>query len=217
MQGKQGPRQEAAGKRRRCSPETRREEILRAAVSLFASQGFTRTTTREIAHAAGIAEGTIYTYFASKEEVLLAFLQPLMSFSLLDPFPQHGLPDDAGVIRQFLSERFALWVGNRELMKVVISEALFNQVLSDGVISLLYTSIDRFAEYLARRSAEGAFITTDTLMAARGLVGQAFALFLQCSLLRNDPPPVICWTEVAETLTGLFLHGIAVRREEGRE
>ncbi len=217
MEGSVRPVQEAAAKRRRCSPETRREEILRAAVTLFASHGFTRTTTREIAQTANIAEGTIYKYFASKEELLFAFLQPLMSISLSDAFPLGSAPDDAAIIRTFLNDRFSVWERHRELMKAVLSEALFNTALSEGLSSLLQSATARFAQYLAGRMADGAFIRMNPTVAARGLLGQAFAHFLQSSLLRSPPEPASYWGEIAESLTMLFLHGMVVRDEKQRQ
>lgn len=208
------PGQDAAAKRRRCSPETRREEILRAAVTLFASHGFTRTTTREIAQAAHIAEGTIYKYFASKEELLFAFLQPLMSISLANTFPLDSEPDDAAIIRTFLCDRFAVWERHRELMKVVLSEALFNALLSDGLSALLQSTIVQFAQYLAGRMADGVFLPMNPTVASRGLLGQAFAHFLQASLLGTPPESTSYWEEIAESLTMLFLHGMVVRDAE---
>lgn len=47
----------------------KRETILRAATRLFAEEGLNAPTVR-IAKAAGVAEGTIFTYFASKDELL---------------------------------------------------------------------------------------------------------------------------------------------------
>jgi AcrR family transcriptional regulator len=44
-----------------------RQRILRAAASLFADEGWWNTTTRGIAQAAGIATGTLFNYFSSKE------------------------------------------------------------------------------------------------------------------------------------------------------
>jgi AcrR family transcriptional regulator len=49
--------------------ETRRK-ILAVAQELFASPGFTATTTRDIAKAAKIAAGTLFNYFTSKEAIL---------------------------------------------------------------------------------------------------------------------------------------------------
>src|SRR5437660_210309 len=57
--------------------DRRRAQILAAASRVFARQGFHRTTVREIAREAGLADGTIYLYFASKRELLLALLGQL--------------------------------------------------------------------------------------------------------------------------------------------
>ena len=46
-----------------------REKIIYSAVKLFVDQGIAGTTTREIASHAGVAEGSIYRYFPSKEEL----------------------------------------------------------------------------------------------------------------------------------------------------
>ena len=47
-----------------------REKIREVARQLFASQGFHATTTREIARAAGLATGTMFNYFTSKEAIV---------------------------------------------------------------------------------------------------------------------------------------------------
>src|SRR5947199_692619 len=50
--------------------EATRRRILDAARQLFAYDGFDASTTRQIADAAGIASGTLFNYFPSKEAVL---------------------------------------------------------------------------------------------------------------------------------------------------
>src|SRR5262245_42972073 len=47
-----------------------RQRILEAARQLFAAKGFDASTTRDIADAAGIATGTLFNYFPTKEAVL---------------------------------------------------------------------------------------------------------------------------------------------------
>lgn len=47
-----------------------RQRILEAAGQLFASKGFDAATTRDIADAAGVASGTLFNYFATKEAIL---------------------------------------------------------------------------------------------------------------------------------------------------
>jgi len=57
--------------RREVKPaEARRRDVLDAALGLFARQGFNETTVQDIAAAAGMAAGTVYLYFPSKEHVL---------------------------------------------------------------------------------------------------------------------------------------------------
>ena len=50
--------------------EQRRRQIVDAAVNLFIENGFHKTTTRQIAAAAGISIGSLYEYIATKEDVL---------------------------------------------------------------------------------------------------------------------------------------------------
>jgi len=51
--------------------EWRREQLVRAAVQRFAINGYHRTTIKEIADAAGVSPGLIYSYVKDKEELLL--------------------------------------------------------------------------------------------------------------------------------------------------
>lgn len=59
----------------------RRRSILQSAVEIFAEQGFSASRTRDIAAAAGVAEGTIYLYFDGKDDLLLtAFREKVSEF-----------------------------------------------------------------------------------------------------------------------------------------
>ena len=55
--------------------EVRREEILDAAEKLFAAKGFNNTSTGDILDAVGIARGTLYYHFKSKEDILDGVIQ----------------------------------------------------------------------------------------------------------------------------------------------
>ena len=55
------------------------QKVLRAAVALFLEKGYTRTTTGEIAKAAGIGQSSFFHVFPSKEALLLELVQRMFS------------------------------------------------------------------------------------------------------------------------------------------
>src|SRR2546421_1291919 len=64
----------AVGRRVR-NKEQIRKRIIAAALSLFQTKGFEATTTKAIARKAGIAEGTVFNYFKTKEDIALHFFE----------------------------------------------------------------------------------------------------------------------------------------------
>jgi len=71
--GKTRPK-ERSGKRAENKNKTKRA-ILEAALRLFADKGFYHTTTKAISRKAGIAEGTLFNYFETKEDLALYFFE----------------------------------------------------------------------------------------------------------------------------------------------
>jgi AcrR family transcriptional regulator len=63
-------------------PEERRNEILNAAEFLFTTKGFAKTTVNEILKEVGIAKGTFYHYFQSKEEVMDAIIERFINWGV---------------------------------------------------------------------------------------------------------------------------------------
>ena len=57
-----------AGKRR----------VLKAGVELFAKQGYDGTSTAQIATQAGVSQATIFKYFKTKQDLLLAIVKPMI-------------------------------------------------------------------------------------------------------------------------------------------
>src|SRR5918912_3107174 len=54
----------------RAAAGDKREAIMRAATKVFARNGYFNSKVADIARAAGVADGTVYLYFKSKEEIL---------------------------------------------------------------------------------------------------------------------------------------------------
>ncbi|HXG50199.1 MAG TPA: helix-turn-helix domain-containing protein [candidate division Zixibacteria bacterium] len=70
----------------RLSSEERRHAIVDAVRSVFAEKGFHGTTTRELAHAAGVSEALLYKHFPSKESLYGAMLDACAKGPGLDEF-----------------------------------------------------------------------------------------------------------------------------------
>ena len=61
--------------RRAQNKQAIRDRILKAALGLFQTKGFDSTTTKAIARKAKIAEGTVFNYFKTKEDIALFFFE----------------------------------------------------------------------------------------------------------------------------------------------
>ena len=61
---------ETTSRPRRRDPKNTRERLIRAALELFTTQGYHASTTPQVARKAGVAEGTIYRHFTSKQQLL---------------------------------------------------------------------------------------------------------------------------------------------------
>lgn len=112
---------------RRGNPQGRRQAILDAALALFLEAGFGGTTLEHIAAKAGVAKGSIYLYFKSKEELFRALVQSQMSpviggaEALLPAFKGSAQDLIRMIAGQFIRE--VLQSERRLLLRLIITEA----------------------------------------------------------------------------------------------
>jgi TetR/AcrR family fatty acid metabolism transcriptional regulator len=62
----------------------RRDALLRAAIDVFASRGFFNAQVADVARAAGVAAGTVYLYFDSKDDLLVSIFERTMRDAIAD-------------------------------------------------------------------------------------------------------------------------------------
>ncbi|MCK5693371.1 MAG: helix-turn-helix transcriptional regulator, partial [Bacteroidales bacterium] len=67
--------------------ESRRQQIMDAALELFASEGYSHCSISQLAAHAGISKGLMYNYFDSKEALLVAIIEEGMQdiMAMIDP------------------------------------------------------------------------------------------------------------------------------------
>src|SRR6187397_461520 len=62
----------------------KREAILRAATDTFAARGFFNAQVADVARAAGVAAGTVYLYFKSKDDLLVSIFERTMTEAIAE-------------------------------------------------------------------------------------------------------------------------------------
>ena len=107
--------------------QLRREQILEAAVKVFAEKGFRTAKIQEVANAAGISNGTVYNYFRSKDEVLLALLERLNETEARPAqFEQLKNADLQAVFLAQMKHRFEFMMTQKDVMRAVLPEIISN-------------------------------------------------------------------------------------------
>lgn len=104
-------------------PPARADEILDAARAIFARRGFSGTTIQEVADAAGIAKGTVYLYYRSKEELYWAAMRRgLGELHRRSAAAMQQAADTAGKLRAFLATRLTYFEENRDFFSIYFTE-----------------------------------------------------------------------------------------------
>ena len=136
--------------------ELRRFEILRAATAVFGDKGFDATLMDEIAHAAGLAKGTLYLYFKSKDEIYQAVVE--QALAEVDALTQRHVEASGGFAEKyaaFIRVRIAFWQEHHTLYRVILSMARAPHYRRKS-IGWQREAVVYLAELLKEGAAEGA-------------------------------------------------------------
>ena len=187
----------------------RRAQILEAATNVFAAQGFHRTTIRDIAKAAGVADGTIYNYFENKTALLLAILDRLNETDRRgSDLAQLAEMDAREFFRSYFRHRMeAIGENGLKVLRVVISEMLVNAELRQIYMERIVAPSFALAEPLLQRLVEqGKLRAPDPPLVLRAVAGT----FLGMMVLRllGDPLLEAKWDTLPDMLTTMLLDGL---------
>lgn len=197
-------------------PEQTRDRILKAAAHLIQIRGLARVTTRDIAHQAGCAEGTLYKHFENKEELFLAVVL-------------ESLPRFEAALDSTSAERTSVAENLEQIALAAI--AFFEKVLPHGVALLadatllarhrkrlkgkdsgprhLYQAV---ADYITAEQNRGRMNRAlDPIGAAGVLLGPCFQWVLT-SMINGTSPLKLTDKQFAEQLASTLLQGFAPRR-----
>jgi AcrR family transcriptional regulator len=132
----------------------RREELLAAAVRVFARDGFHGARVGDIAEEAGVAHGLLYHYFRSKEEVLETIFRSSWQELVLetDRIEHSGL-ELAEQLRRFASVFLGSWLANPDLVRVLIREIARSPEVGKRIaeIGSVFVALGRMFEHARER------------------------------------------------------------------
>lgn len=211
--------QEALSRKER-EKRTRQQEILKAARELFISRGFHETTLDEIARHAEFGKGTLYNYFANKDEIFLGIIEQAVEETLAIARESASAPGDIREkLRSYAGKMIAYIRANGELLHIIYHELH----RSDGPTSVTkmremmnraHGSWQVLAESLKESIDAGTLRQSDPtqlIVLFDGMVrGYCFQRFTVDGARADDD-----FAAPAELITSVFLDGIVERKSRG--
>ncbi|MFO7653746.1 MAG: TetR/AcrR family transcriptional regulator [Candidatus Krumholzibacteriia bacterium] len=152
----------------------KRERILDAAVAEIARRGYYQTTVSMIARRAGVADGTIYLYFASKDDLLLSLFDRAVRRFIDEGRAQlPGEADAESKLRRIVELHLGL-VGEDRDLAIITQVELRHSVHFMGQLSRQQVReyLGILAEVVVQGQTEGRFrAELDPLFAAKAIFG----------------------------------------------
>ena len=191
--------------------EARRSALADVALKLWAEQGFDQTTVASIAGEAGVAKGTFYLYFESKQALLLEVLRrnslvPNI-LTLIDDLQNESL--ETAVVA-FVRGAWRHLSAHRDLVLVVMRELPTHlEEARDVIERVIVPSNEVVAEYLESHISSDRAREISTVISVRALVGMVLVVFITQEVLGAGKLLPVPEDDVTGTIAELFLRGVA--------
>ncbi|MEI1378449.1 TetR/AcrR family transcriptional regulator [Nostoc sp. UHCC 0926] len=189
-----------------------RTRILEAAQRLFAAQGFDGTTTRDLAQAAGVAEGTLFRHFPNKKAILVEVATSGWVEILTDLLTELSEMGSYKAVAQVMRRRMWNFQKNADLMRVCFMEVQFHPDLRDRIQLEVITKMTDVGEAFFQTAMDkGIYRQMDAKLVAKVFLGMfAIAGFSNNTLIEPDASPQQM-QEMAEGLADIFLNGVLAK------
>ena len=195
----------------------RRQQILEAALEIFAEQGFDGATSKEIAERAEVTHGLIYFYFGNKEGLFAAVFehQAELTFAQLDfseeiqrnDPPEIALPRMLGRFFTILESPRVKWLVRMMMHMAAHDERAAGplQTCRAQMKSRVTGMLGALRQYLDSQVAQGRLRPLDTTVLTQMLFGGIAAIFRSEFYTTGSLQPS---AELRDTIASIFLHGI---------
>lgn len=196
--------------------EDRREQIINAALRVFAEKGFARATNRDIAKEAGITTGLIYYYFKSKEDLLKAALEEHSPIQVMTHITPEMLELPLEAFLPVLATRLLAVVENGPflgLVRIILPEILHGSTSVEPIaLDFFRRVIDFLSHYLRVQIVRGNLrADLDARATAQVMLSSLIGLVLRRQIVHDPGVLQYSHEEIAQTLLQTFGQGIQSR------
>ena len=204
--------QRSIGKLTSNSEEDTRSRILKAALHLFARQGYDGTTTRDLAAEAKVAEGTLFRHFTNKKAILIEVATKGWVEILTDLLTELSEMGSYKAVAQVMRRRMFRMRENSDIMRVCFMEAQFHPELQEKIQSEVIEKMTDVAEAFFQTAMDrGIYRRTNPKIVAQVFLGMfAIAGFSENTIINPDASPQ-AMQEMAEGIADIFLNGVLVK------
>jgi AcrR family transcriptional regulator len=194
--------------------DARPEEITAAALTLFVERGYANTRLEDVAAIAGVSKGTLYLYFANKEELFKAVVRE----GLVSP-----IAEVRGVIDQYRGAAFDLlgmvlrgwWerIGSRPVSgipKLILAEARnFPEIAEFYLAEVIRPGLEAITRIIDRGVRSGEFRRVDAKQVAQLVFAPTLLVACWCNSLAPFDPKGMEPVRVIEEHLEMLRRGLA--------
>ncbi len=197
-----------AARRRERHVQRKKEEIITAATRVFAAKGFSAATTKDIANEADIGESTLYNYFDSKREIMLAIMDDYKQLFDADFREATALPGREAFV-ELVDKTIDVFTSRIFFIRALIAEAwIDDDILENYVTNRLQQISGILRDFFSKGIEAGLFQSIDPQLVSRFAMGMFFSLVVPVARGVEPPPTPEDRHALAEALVSVLIDGI---------
>ncbi len=189
-------------------PGDTRQRIIQAAIQLFGKQGYSQTSTRAIAEAAGVNEVTLFRQFGRKKDLLIACIEAHNAAGFSATFESELTGDYAEDILRMAELQIRDTTANLEILRLLSCDAHNMPELRQAMLAGGRGNLARLSRYFQRQIGRGvirADLPAEVLASAFDSLFSSNIVFEY--LFQGNLSPRLTTNEVIRPLAALFVRG----------
>lgn len=194
--------------------EDRREQIIDAAMRVFAEKGFGKATNKDIAREAGITAGLIYYYFESKEALLKAIIETRSPVQVMTSIPPQVLELPPQVFLRMMVLRVMSIVEGENfvrLIRMLLPEIVHDSGLASIATPFLQRALEFLGAYFDAQVEKGALRRTDGSVVAQIMMGAVMGFVLRRQVIGDRVALQYSHEQLADAICETVLQGVLPR------